>query len=135
MIIIACVDDNMGLAFNHRRQSRDSVVRQRILDLCQDSRLWMNPYSAKLFDPLPHVAVDEAFLSRAGPGEFCLVEDVSVGDAQQQAEGVVLFRWGRVYPADLYFDIDLQGGDWLLQSSEQFPGTSHDLITMEVYTR
>lgn len=33
MILIACVDDHGGLAFNHRRQSSDSVVRGRILEL------------------------------------------------------------------------------------------------------
>lgn len=42
MILIACVDDRAGIAFNHRRQSSDSVVRDRILELTAGSRLWMN---------------------------------------------------------------------------------------------
>ena len=50
MILIACVDDRGGIAFNHRRQSSDSVVRNRILELTAGSRLWMNEYSAKQFD-------------------------------------------------------------------------------------
>ena len=33
MILIASVDDNMGLMFNHRRQSRDRLLRQRIKDI------------------------------------------------------------------------------------------------------
>ena len=31
MIVIACVDDRMGMLFNRRRQSQDAALRQRLL--------------------------------------------------------------------------------------------------------
>ena len=30
MIVIACVDDRMGMLFNRRRQSQDAALRQRL---------------------------------------------------------------------------------------------------------
>ena len=33
MIWIAIVDNSMGMLFNHRRQSRDRVLVQRILEI------------------------------------------------------------------------------------------------------
>ena len=31
MIVMICVDDHNGMMFNHRRQSRDSAVQERVL--------------------------------------------------------------------------------------------------------
>ena len=122
MILIACVDDRGGIAFNHRRQSSDSVVRDRILELTAGSRLWMNEYSAKQFDldTTPQINISGEFLNEAVPGDYCLVEDV---------------KWNRVYPQDRAFDIDLTQNRWKLQSTEDFPGHSHENVTMEVYVR
>ena len=50
MILIVCVDDNKGMMFNHRRQSQDRVLRRHILDRVGDAKLWMNGYSAKMFE-------------------------------------------------------------------------------------
>ena len=48
MKLILCVDDKGGLAFNHRRQSRDRVLNEHILMHCVMSSLWISPYTAKL---------------------------------------------------------------------------------------
>lgn len=34
MKIIVCVDDKLGMTFNHRRQSMDSALRQKLIALC-----------------------------------------------------------------------------------------------------
>lgn len=47
MKLILCVDDKGGLAFNHRRQSRDRVLNERILMHCGMHRLWISPYTGK----------------------------------------------------------------------------------------
>ena len=47
MKLILCVDDKGGLAFNHRRQSRDRVLNEHILMHCGMHRLWISPYTAK----------------------------------------------------------------------------------------
>lgn len=82
MILMAAVDDNMGLMFNHRRQSRDRLLRQRILALAGDRTLWMDRYSAALFGAELDghtVRVEEDFLAQAAPGDFCFLEDRSPG--------------------------------------------------------
>lgn len=134
MILLAAVDDNMGLMFNHRRQSRDRLLRQRILQLCGGAPLWMCPYSAAQFGAELEgrsANVEEDFLARAGKGEFCFLEDRSPAPWASDIEQIILFRWNRVYPADLHFDLDLSG--WTLIHREDFPGSSHETITQEVY--
>ena len=49
MHIIVCLDDQNGMAFNHRRQSRDRVVTEDICILADGRPLWMNKNSVALF--------------------------------------------------------------------------------------
>ena len=66
MILIVCLDDKGGMAFNRRRQSKDRVLREQILALTEGRPLWMNSYSALQFEDAPNIRVDEAFLEKAG---------------------------------------------------------------------
>ncbi len=130
MILIACVDDNMGMAFNHRRQSQDRVLRQHLLERVGASKLWMSPYSARQFDALPeNVLVSEHFLPEAGAGEYCFAEL----NCPDDAEGIVLYRWNRSYPADMRFTLDLAG--FRLTEQTDFAGFSHPKITEEIYMK
>jgi len=132
MIAVVCVDDRGGMLFNHRRQSRDRAVRADLLKESGGSALWMNAYSAKQFQPLPpNVQVAEDFLSQAGPGELCFVEDQDLRGRDEQLEGVILYRWNRTYPADMYFTLPLDR--WTRKRHEEFAGSSHERITKEVY--
>lgn len=132
MILIAAVEDRMGMSFNHRRISQDKVVSQKILDITDGKVLWMNPYSSKLFGlDHPQINIAEDFLREAAMGEYCFTETVNPAEAEKWTEQIILFRWNRKYPADTHFSIDLN--QWEMVSSKDFPGTSHDKITMEVY--
>lgn len=134
MILIACIDDKGGMGFNRRRQSRDRVLCARVLELAQGKTLWMSSYSAGQFGAeVPGLRVDDACLDRAAPGEFCFAEAGPLAPCAPRVEELVLFRWNRVYPADSWFDIPLE--DWTLARREDFAGSSHETITMEVYTR
>lgn len=135
MIVIACVDDNMGMLFNHRRQSQDRILRERILEKTQNTKLWMNHYSAKQFGEDAKVNIDDSFLNEAAPGDVCFVEDTPVTPYEQWIEKVVLYKWNRTYPADMHFDIPLVERGWHLISTEDFVGSSHEKITEEVYGR
>ena len=53
MILIVCIDDQNGMAFNHRRQSQDRVLVERIEDLVADSTLRMAPYACVGQDIMP----------------------------------------------------------------------------------
>ncbi len=140
MILIAAVDDRDGMMFNKRRQSQDQILRQRILEMTDHSRLWMNHYTGKQFmanDGVcpKQIQVDDDFMHKAAPGEYCFVEDVSAASYEKKIEQIILFKWNRKYPGDFFFDIDLKKDGWKLAVSEDFPGSSHEKITKEVYLR
>lgn len=135
MIVIAFVDDKKGMMFNHRRQSRDRAVTERIQINCKGKKLWMNLYSEQLYGSLEEVdiMVENDFLSLAGKGEFCLVESNSLMPFVEKMEEVILYRWNRTYPADVYLDLDLL--QWERKEWHEFRGSSHEKITEERYER
>ena len=132
MRLIVCLDDKNGMAFNHRRQSRDRIVIAKTEELVKGSTLYFSSYSAKLF-PSGDSEPSEDYLSGAGEDDFCFVEQEDVTPYEQQIKEITVFRWSRVYPADLYFPIELT--QWRLEQTVEFPGNSHEKITMEVYER
>ena len=132
MRLIVCIDDKGGMAFNHRRQSRDRVVTKKIEGLAREDILRTSLYYAKLFPP-DVIESSEDYLSQAAEDDFCFVELENVTPYEHQIKEITVFRWNRLYPADLYFQIDLT--QWKLVHTEDFPGNSHEKITMEVYRR
>jgi hypothetical protein len=132
MKIIVCLEDNNGMMFNRRRVSSDAVVTRRILEIASGKKLWMSPYSSKLFAG-ENVCIAEDFLSRAQTGEYCFVEDADIDGYTDRMEEMILFRWNRRYPSDRKFLLSLD--EWKLVSTEEFAGKSHPLITQEVYER
>lgn len=130
MILIVCLDDQNGMAFNHRRQSRDRLVIERIENLVAGKKLWMAPYSQKLFS-IENLVVSAGYLSEADAADYCFAELDDVRPYENQVQKVIVFRWNRHYPSDVRFGIDLS--TWRLAAAEEFPGSSHEKITMEVY--
>lgn len=135
MIIIICLDDQRGMMFNHRRQSSDRMVTERIQTLCQGKRLWMKPYSDKLYGSLDgiDISVEDDFLSLAGSGEFCLVETERLSPFAEKIEKILIYWWNRTYPADFYFDLDLSR--YVMTGREELEGYSHEKILEETYER
>ena len=137
MILAVCVDDNMGMLFNGRRQSQDRAVRQQILQELGNHTLWMNAYSAKQFARISgNIQSYETFWEKAGHGDWCFAEaDFTAGmdDCMNKIEKIVLFKWNKIYPADTYFSLSLK--DWTLEESTDFEGYSHSTITKEVYVK
>lgn len=133
MTVYVCLDDNGGMLFNHRRQSRDSQVLEDIRRSLPGV-LYADPFSEKLlrgagipFEPapenLPDMDRDAHFFleSRDSREAAC-------------ADTLVIYRWNRRYPADTYWDPELTAG-LTLQEKREFPGSSHETVTKEVYTR
>ena len=135
MIAIVCIDDNGGMMFNNRRQSRDSILIDKITEITKGSKLWINKYSYSLFEDknMSNINVDESFVLEAANGEYCFVENVSLKDYEKWIEKMIVFKWNRVYPKDFEFELDLS--KWKLAESSEFQGSSHDKITMEVYVK
>lgn len=135
MIVITVIDDNRGMMFNNRRQSQDCILREQILALVGDGKLWMNQYTYGQFLDCESgaIAVDDAFLEKAGAGEYCFVENILMAPYEKHIEKIVLFRWNRKYPADFYFDIELEGSGWRMTEVGEFSGFSHKKIIKEIY--
>ena len=135
MYVIIAVDDNNGMLFNKRRQSKDSVLNQRILDITREHRLFMNSYTYKMFEALENsnIIVSENFLQQAERNAYCFVENCSLSDYADQIEQLIIYRWNRSYPSDQKFNLDISG--WKLKSTYEFKGNSHEKITEEIYER
>lgn len=133
MNLIVTLDDRDGMAFNHRRQSRDRVLNERILALC-GGHLTVNAYTAKLFaDTDAMLTVDENPLAVAGGDDWCFAEDLPIAPYEKKIGKLIVFRWNRVYPSDRRFDLNLAA--WNRISQTEFAGYSHEKITEEVYIR
>ena len=128
MKLIVCLDDNNGMMFNNRRQSRDRVLVENVLELCNDEKLYTNEYSAKLF---PENTV-EMFESIDNIEEgYCFAENFTVNE--EYVEEIIVYKWNRLYPADTHFNISLK--NWNIIETVEFEGSSHEKITRERYVR
>ena len=128
MKLIVCLDDKNGMMFNKRRQSRDRVLIENVLELCKGKKLYTDEYSSKLF-PEKSVEVIEEF-SKIEDG-YCFAENFTVNE--EDIEKIIVYKWNRLYPADTYFNIDLAG--WNLTETVDFEGSSHEKITRKIYVR
>ncbi len=128
MKLIVCLDDKNGMLFNKRRQSRDRILIENILELCKDDKLYTNEYSSSLF-PENSAIIREDF-EKIENG-FVFAEKFTADE--DKIEEIIVYKWNRVYPADTYFNIDLSG--WNLTETVDFAGSSHEKITRERYVR
>ena len=132
MKVFVCVDDNDGMLFNNRRQSRDQKVVEKIREMVGDGKLWIKEFSKTLFDE--NVIVDEALLEHAGKEDYCFVENEPLSLHEEEIDELYVFKWNRIYPADFMLDIHLEEMYAKIRT-EEFVGNSHDKITLEVWKR
>ena len=127
MTLYICLDDRNGLKFNKRRQSRDAAVLEDIRSQLAGSLL-IEPYSEKLIQEasIPYVLPPET------AADF-FAEDVPSEEILAQTETIVIYRWNRHYPADVRWEPNLAILGFALRETTEFPGTSHEKITREVY--
>ena len=135
MILIACIDENNGMLFNNRRQSRDKKLIMHILNLIGGKKIWINNFTKELFDVENNrnVIVDENFINKMKDDDFCFIENISPSLLENKIDKMILYNWGRKYPADKYFDIKLS--EWFLESENEIEGSSHEKIIQKIYTK
>ena len=75
----------------------------------------------------------EDFLEKAGEKDYCFVENLEIENFRDKIEKIILCKWNRKYPGDFFFTIDVNDGSWKLKGVEEFSGSSHEKITLEVY--
>ena len=148
-MLIACVDDSLGMMFHNRRVSRDKAVIEDIVKMCGQNCLDIEEYSRKLFetkegglekvevlDFVSECSFADGFLDHFDGEYFFLENAQSIQNVMKQensVEKLVLYYWNRKYPADQYFPIDLT--EWTEESREEFPGNSHEKITKVIYVK
>ena len=133
MIVILCIDDNNGMMFNHRRQSKDRVLLEDIIAYSKESKLYLNEYTYNMFSDFntENLIVNPEFLDDAETGEYCFVEDKSLLAYVKKIEKLIIYKWNRRYPADVYLDITLRD-QWKIIETKEFKGSSHEKITREI---
>lgn len=134
MTLVLCLDDECGMMFNHRRQSRDRVLIAELLETVGGCRLLVSPYSKALFPPdAANISVVENPCAEAEDGDFAFVEDTDPTAAWDKVSTLIIYRWNRLYPADKVFSGDMTG--FALTGTYEFTGSSHDTITKEVWKK
>jgi hypothetical protein len=129
MTLYICLDDRNGLKFNKRRQSRDAALLEDIRNQLTGN-LHIEPFSEKMIQEaeIPYVLPPET-------AEDYFVEDVPSEELLDRTERLIIYRWNRHYPADIRWNPDLSVLGFSLREITEFPGTSHEKITREVYER
>lgn len=134
MKLILCIDDQNGMMFNHRRQSRDRVLIADLISHVGNAKLWISPYSASLFpSDAPNVKITENPCAEAGEEDFVFVEDCEMFSYWDKASEVILYHWNRLYPSDVKFTKDIT--KFHLAATTAFEGSSHSEITKEVWKK
>ena len=129
MTLYICLDDRNGLQFNHRRQSRDSAVLEDIR--CRlTGPLGITPFSEKLVREaeIPYALAPET-------AEDFFAEEIPSRELLEKTKKLVIYRWNRHYPSDVQWEPDLAALGFVPAESADFPGTSHERITREVYEK
>ena len=132
------LDDNNGMMFNKRRQSRDKNL---IADLCEKTKgfIYILPYSALLFneqaDCNEKIKIADDPLSACTDGDVAFVEGLPLTPHIADVEELFVYRWNRLYPSDVKLDIDIADCGFKIAARYDFTGNSHEKITKEVYRK
>ena len=133
MNVILCLDDNKGLLFNNRRQSRDKAVSDDIFNGLNGEKLTVTSFSEKLFsDYSEKIIVDDNPFGN-DKSKYIFAENLSLQQYINKIDKITVYNWNRVYPCDLYCDIDFSQLE-LIEETE-FAGNSHEKITKQVFAK
>lgn len=133
MKLIAVIDDNYGMMFNNRRQSKDSVLIDRIAYMSKENKLWVSMYSKALFPNSDNLVLSQNFW-QADKDDYCFIEDNTISFSEEHIDMIYLYKWNREYPSDIKFPKGMLK-DFVLMNTDEFQGSSHDKITEEIYRR
>ena len=135
MTAVVCIDTGRGMMFFGRRQSTDSVLRERVARLAKNKKLVMNSYTASQFrDFAADITVtDEPF--SADEDSVVFAEDIDPAPYAAKIDRLVIYRWNRIYPRDFIFTLDPFGLGMRLESILDFKGASHERITEEIWVK
>lgn len=133
MNVILCLDDNKGLLFNNRRQSRDKAVLDDIFNGLNGENLTVTSFSEKLFSEYSErITVDDNPFENEGNANI-FVENLSLQQFMTKIDKITVYNWNRVYPCDFYCDVDFS--QLTLTDATELTGNSHEKITKQIFTK
>ena len=134
MTVIVCIDTGRGMTFFGKRQSTDSVLRERVLSLSKGKSLFMNAYSASQFKGTDPITVSDE-VPTAEKDSLWFTETVDPAPYADAVDTLVIYRWNRAYPREMILTLDPYDEGMRLCSVTDFEGSSHPRITEEIWTK
>lgn len=131
MRVIICLDDNFGMTFGGKRQSRDSKVFEDIKNSC--GKITILPFSEKLVSSSGVEYCVKSDVSELADDEWVFLENINPKELGDKISTLVIYKWNRKYLSDMKCTLDLS--QFKKAESSEFVGTSHDRITKEIYNR
>ena len=107
MKLIVCLDERKGMMFNNRRQSRDRVLIDNMIEMVNGDKLYIAPYSEGLFEDKEVKLKVKNNPLKAADENWCFIENLPVAEYKDEIETVVIYHWNRHYPGDLFFDLEI----------------------------
>ncbi|MBR2877134.1 MAG: ribonuclease Z [Clostridia bacterium] len=131
MIAVVCLDENNGMLFNNRRQSRDEKIIEDIISHSDGNKILITSFSESLFKNYEGaVSVSDSSFNNAGENDICFIESIDFEKIRSRINKLIIYRWNRVYPADVTFD----PSHFRLIETTEFIGSSHNSIKKEIYS-
>lgn len=131
MVLIVCTDDKNGMMFNNRRQSKDALLIEDLINTVGQNSLYCSEYTAKLFNDFEFKPQIRESFDNLLENDHVFVENPD--NIPQNITKIIKYLWNRHYPSDKKFNIDIS--NWKLQFSYEFVGKSHEKITKEIYIK
>lgn len=133
MNIAVCADDRGGTFFMGRRLSSDrEVIRELVSSV--GGRILINEYSETLFREVEcEYEVFSDPVASASDNDTCFIEGGILKEYADNIGVLTVYRWNRHYPSDPASRIDPGKLGFVLCSSTDFKGHSHERITKEVW--
>lgn len=133
MKLIFCLSKDKGMMFFGKRQSKDAVLNEWILNHIGSSQLWMSSYSGKMFGANDKIIIDDDYVNKAAADDYCFIEDKPY--SLEKASEIIICNWNRAYPGDVKFTADLKADGFKKVESVDIVGSSHEKITIEMYKK
>lgn len=131
MKVIVCLDDNAGMLFFSKRQSRDKAVVDDINKLTEGAVLAMSQYSYDLFKETGREDIN--VFSNGGQPPVCdylFVENPEY-IKEDELDEIIVYYWGRKYPSDRRCTVNFD--KYTIAEELEFKGNSHDKIIRRRY--
>lgn len=127
MTVIICVDNNSGILFNGKRQSKDRMLRKYLLDIVEkdNCRIAMTPYTYGQFQEDKRKELIDVKNTFSFDEDYIFLEQ-SIPISWEKVNNLILCCWNRDYPTDEYFNLPI-GVECILQKTEEIVSDSHTL--------